>query len=105
MTENLRSDGSYRPLVKGELVYSVSMGERWPAIVLEASRRSVHNVGDEPILCEVFGWEHESGSVWRRELIPANDVLTWVEIGMALGHNPLKQMRYDGPLLIDDRIV
>ena len=58
-------------LVKGKRGYN-SFG--WPVIVME---RAKSDKPMTPVLCEVYGLEHECGSVYAGELSLTNDVLTW----------------------------
>lgn len=85
----------YPKLKKGTLVFS---GGVWPAIVMEAQRRK-HKTALEPILCEVFGFAHESGSCYRKDLTCAMAMKQWRRAVRDQGFDPDKRF-FEGELLI-----
>ena len=85
------------PLAKGTIVYNI-IG--WPAIVAEATRRK-HNTAMEPVFCEVWGWHHEMGSVYRKELIPALSMDQWKNDVRKMNGDP-EDRYFKGDLIIAD---
>lgn len=85
------------PLAKGTIVYNI-IG--WPAIVAEATRRK-HNTATEPVFCEVWGWHHEMGSVYRKELIPALSMDQWKNDVRKMNGDP-EDRYFKGDLIIAD---
>ena len=47
----------------------VVIANGWPAIVIEANRSEKP---DATVMCAVFGWEVDFGSVWLRDVRPSN---------------------------------
>jgi len=84
----------YPKLKKGTLVFHGT----WPAIVIEAQRRK-HNTALEPILCEVFGFAHESGSCYRKDLACAISEEQWRRAVKTQGFDP-DHRYFKGELLI-----
>jgi len=91
------AEGELPPLAKGTIVYNI-IG--WPAIVAEATRRK-HNTAIEPVFCEVWGWHHEMGSVYRKELIPALSMDQWKNDVRKMGGDP-EDRYFKGDLIIAD---
>lgn len=87
----------FPPLAKGTIVYNIA---GWPAIVAEATRRK-HNTAMEPIFCEVWGWHHEMGSVYRKELIPALSMDQWKNDVRKMNGDP-DDRYFKGDLIIAD---
>jgi len=78
--------------VKGRIGYNTA---GWPLIVVERAK------SDKPktaVLCEVFGLEHESGSVYHDEIILSDDIELWHKRVAEQGHNS-DQRYFKGDLL------
>jgi hypothetical protein len=56
--------------VKGAIGFTSS----WPLIVIERARSDSPLT---PVLCEVFGFEHESGSVYAKDVRLTTDIEAW----------------------------
>ena len=57
-------------LTKGRIGYTGS----WPLIIIE---RAKSDKPLTPVLCEVFGYEQESGSVYAKDITLADDLVAW----------------------------
>jgi len=79
-------------LVKGKRGYNTY---GWPLIIME---RAKSDKPGTPVCCEVYGLEHECGSVYVEEVSITNDVLTWEQAVKDFGHNPA-QRYFKGALL------
>ena len=75
--------GELPPLAKGTIVYA----NTWPAIVMERSRRK-HNTWIEPIYCEIWGYHHELGSAYRKDIFPALSMDVWKSDVGKMGGDP-----------------
>ena len=66
----------------------------WPVIVLE---RAKSDKPFTPVLCEVFGFEHESGSCYLQDisLLPLD---MWLDTFKAQGHN-VEEIYFKGKLI------
>jgi len=84
----------YPKLKKGTLVFSGT----WPAIVIESQRRK-RNTVHEPIYCEIFGFVHESGSCYRKDLACAISEEQWRRAVKNQGFDPDNRY-FEGELLI-----
>ena len=58
-------------LTKGRIGYTGS----WPLIIIE---RAKSDKPLTPVLCEVFGFEQESGSVYAKDIRLADDLRAWL---------------------------
>jgi len=55
----------------------------WAAIAME---RAKSDKPDTPVLCEVFGFEQEMGSMYRKEFRPTNNYEEWKSVVEREGH-------------------
>lgn len=79
--------------LKGRIGYNL-IG--WPLIIMERAK------SDKPmtaVLCEVFGFEHESGSVYHKEIILSDDLEVWKTAVRKSGADP-EQVYFKGKLLV-----
>ena len=85
-------------LLKGRVGYN-TVG--WPLVIME---RAKSDAPMTPVLCEVFGIEHECGSVYAKDIsLPHNDLLgnsmkQWKERVSNQGFNP-NDLYFKGALL------
>lgn len=77
--------------VKGAIGYTGT----WPLIVIE---RAKSDKPLTPVLSEVFGFEHESGSVYLKDIRLTTDLAGWKEAVRAQGFNP-DERYFKGPLV------
>lgn len=80
-------------LLKGVVGYN-QFG--WAAIVIERARS---DKPETPVLCEVFGLEHESGSMYVKEFTPALLMSQWEESVRKMDYDP-KERYFKGELLL-----
>lgn len=59
-------------VLKGTIGYNNQT--KWPAIAMERARSDKPTT---PVLCEVWGYEHECGSMYRSEFTPTDDFAAW----------------------------
>lgn len=71
-------------MLKGRIGYN-TIG--WPLIVME---RAKSDNPQTPVLCEVWGYEHECGSVYYNEIVLADDLNAWKEAVIRFNGNPDK---------------
>jgi len=69
-------------MLKGRIGYN-SIG--WPLIVME---RAKSDNPQTPVLCEVWGYEHECGSVYAGEICLTNDKHRWDNDVRKMNGNP-----------------
>ena len=74
--------GYSNKILKGTIGYN-PMG--WAAVVMERARS---DKPDTPVLCEVWGFEHECGSMYYIEFKPATNLEEWKEAVEREGGNP-----------------
>ena len=67
--------------VKGAIGFTGS----WPVIVIERARSDAPLT---PALCEVFGFAHESGSVYLKDITLTVNLAAWREAVRVQGHDP-----------------
>ena len=79
--------------VKGAIGYNREF--EWPLIVIE---RAKSDAPLTPVLCEVFGFEHESGSVYAKEIRLTTDLAGWEAAVRASGVEPTERY-FKGPLV------
>ena len=80
-------------LLKGIIGYN-PMG--WASIVME---RAKSDKPETPVLCEVWGYEHECGSMYYHEFTPTDDIENWKKAIKAYGGDP-EDRYFKGELLI-----
>lgn len=77
-----RTEGKER---EGKMAYSNVMlkgrvgwcrGTNWPLIVME---RAKSDKPETPVLCEVWGFEHECGSCYYKDIVLAESLAAWEE--------------------------
>lgn len=88
--------GELPPLAKGTIVYA----NAWPAIVMERSRRK-HNTRIEPVYCEIWGYHHELGSAYRKDIFPALSMDVWKNDVRKMGGDP-EDRYFEGDLVKAD---
>ena len=74
--------GYSKTMLKGRIGYN-TIG--WPLIVLERAKSDNPNT---PVLCEVFGYAHESGSVYYKDIqltTDETDENAWSDAVRAMG--------------------
>ncbi|MFA5298600.1 MAG: hypothetical protein WC389_10395 [Lutibacter sp.] len=79
-------------ILKGTIGYN-PMG--WACIAIE---RAKSDKPMTPIMCEVWGYEHECGSMYRNEFTPTNDLENWKAAVKAYGGDP-DQRYFKGKLI------
>jgi hypothetical protein len=79
-------------ILKGTIGYN-PMG--WASIAMERARSDKPNT---PVLCEVWGMEHECGSMYYEEFSPTKDVEAWENHIKAAGFDP-KDRYFKGKLI------
>ena len=77
--------------VKGAIGYTGT----WPLIVIE---RAKSDKPLTPVLSEVFGFEHESGSVYAKDITLTTDLAGWEEAVRRQGFQPSGRY-FKGPLV------
>jgi hypothetical protein len=80
-------------MLKGRIGYN---NYGWPLIVME---RAKSDKAGTPVLCEVYGLEHECGSVYNHQIRLTDNLPAWEDSLRVLGHNP-KDMYFKGKLLL-----
>ena len=68
----------------------------WPLIVIERARSDAPLT---PVLCEVFGFEHESGSVYLKDITLTTQRASWEAQITAQGFD-VNQRCFKGPLVV-----
>ena len=71
-------------------------GTGWPLVIIERAKSEKPLT---PVLCEVWGLEHESGSVYLKDIYLVSSVENWREIRAAEGHT---SMYFKGQLTAED---
>jgi len=79
--------------VKGAIGFSQGS---WPVIVIERARSDAPLT---PVFCEVFGFAHESGSVYAKDLILTTQRASWEAQIKAQGFD-VSQRYFKGPLVV-----
>ena len=80
-------------LLKGVIGYN-PMG--WAAVVMERAKSDKPNT---PVMCEVWGFEHECGSMYYSEFTPAKNIEDWKSRVRQEGGDPDDRV-FKGGLLI-----
>ena len=81
-----------KTMLKGRFGYNAA---NWPLIVMERAKSDKPNT---PVLCEVYGLEHECGSVYYREITLSDDLNEWEGAIRQMGFDPKKRY-YKGGLI------
>ena len=79
-TNNMSLINTHHQFKKGEMIVNMF---GWPGIVIEATR------GNDPAIIncvEVFGFEHESGSMYTNEVVRRIDKIEFEKLKKETGH-------------------
>ena len=73
--------GYSNKILKGTIGYNPA---GWPSIAMERARSDKPGT---PVLCEVWGFEHECGSMYIEEFSPTSDIELWKQNVNQMGGN------------------
>ena len=84
--------------LKGRIGYN-SIG--WPLVLMERAKSDKPNT---PVLCEVWGFEHECGSIYAHEIILTEDLEGWRLAVKGMQGDP-DERYFKGELLVATPVV